>query len=462
MEQTILLVDDEERFLTTTKKLIEKRGYQVEIASSGQEAIEKIEKLSIQLVILDVKMPIMNGITVLKKIKRDFPSIEIIMLTGHATIESAVEGVKLGATDYLTKPANIDDMVEAIENTLEKKKFIYSKSDHRISSFKKLKIQIISGISIFFWFFLGLLFLIGYSWQDITRLIVIENRSSNPLFYFFYDHRDLLPLLFIVLILIVPIASWLVAGFLIHPVQIMSQKKEELQFQLFHASKLASIGELATGVAHEINNPLAIIVAHCGIIADLLNPDFSHEPNPQKILEEVDTICQSAFRASRITRQLVDFGLKKELKLIPCNINQILDDILDGFKAYDSENERIKIIRNYATEALLIPLEIDLIKQVFINLLNNAFEAIIDIGVITISTVRKNDYFDITIEDTGVGITPSQQKNIFKPFYSTKKVGTGTGLSLSISLNIVESQGGTIDVQSTEGEGSRFIVSFPV
>ena len=96
----LLLVDDEERFLLTTKKLLEKRGYSVETASNGMEALEKLKQHPIQVVILDVKMPGMDGLATLKIIKRDFPLIEVIMLTGHATVASAVEGVKLGAADY--------------------------------------------------------------------------------------------------------------------------------------------------------------------------------------------------------------------------------------------------------------------------------------------------------------------------------------------------------------------------
>ena len=142
----IMLVDDEERFLSTTKKLLERKGYKVETASSGMEALEKLKTIHIQVVILDVKMPGMDGIATLKKIKRDYPLIEVIMLTGHGTVESAVEGVKLGATNYLIKPADIDDISAKIKHAFEKRKTIRAQADKKKEYFKKLRIQLAIGL----------------------------------------------------------------------------------------------------------------------------------------------------------------------------------------------------------------------------------------------------------------------------------------------------------------------------
>ena len=108
---TLLLVDDEERFLSTTKKLLNKMGYNALTAPSGEKALEVLEVNLVHVVILDVKMPGMDGNATLKEIKRRFPLVEVIMLTGHATVDSAVDGLKAGAIDYLTKPANIDELV---------------------------------------------------------------------------------------------------------------------------------------------------------------------------------------------------------------------------------------------------------------------------------------------------------------------------------------------------------------
>ncbi|HDZ91293.1 MAG: response regulator [Deltaproteobacteria bacterium] len=123
----MLLVDDEERFLSTTKKLLSRKGYDVLTASSGVEALEILRTHNIHVVILDVKMPGMDGIETLKAIKRTYPLVEVIMLTGHGTIDSAVEGLKSGATDYLTKPADVQDLIEKAEEAFEKRQMLEDK-----------------------------------------------------------------------------------------------------------------------------------------------------------------------------------------------------------------------------------------------------------------------------------------------------------------------------------------------
>ena len=117
----MMLVDDEERFLSTTQKLLTKKGYEVVTASSGAEALEKIGTQTIHVVILDVKMPGMDGNAVLREIKRLYPLTEVIMLTGHATMESAIDGLKSGAFDYLMKPIDIDIVIQKAEEAFEKR-----------------------------------------------------------------------------------------------------------------------------------------------------------------------------------------------------------------------------------------------------------------------------------------------------------------------------------------------------
>jgi len=122
MEQMkILLVDDEERFLSTTQKLLTKKGLEVFTAPGGAEALEILNKKIIHVVILDVKMPGMDGIAALQEIKRRFPLVEVIMLTGHATVETAVDGLKSGATDYLMKPTGIEELIAKAREAFEKR-----------------------------------------------------------------------------------------------------------------------------------------------------------------------------------------------------------------------------------------------------------------------------------------------------------------------------------------------------
>jgi DNA-binding NtrC family response regulator len=128
MEQmTLMLVDDEERFLSTTQKLLAKKGIHALTATSGEKALELLGMNPVHVVILDVKMPGMDGNVTLREIKRLFPLVEVIMLTGHATVESAVDGLKAGAIDYLTKPADIDELIEKAGEAFAKRQRIEEK-----------------------------------------------------------------------------------------------------------------------------------------------------------------------------------------------------------------------------------------------------------------------------------------------------------------------------------------------
>lgn len=123
----MMLVDDEERFLSTTAKLLSRKGYEVVTSVSGAEALEKLTSHNIHVVILDVKMPGMDGLETLKAIKSMYPLVEVIMLTGHGTVESAVDGLKAGATDYLVKPTDINDLIQKAEEAFEKRQRLEEK-----------------------------------------------------------------------------------------------------------------------------------------------------------------------------------------------------------------------------------------------------------------------------------------------------------------------------------------------
>ena len=123
----MMLVDDEERFLLTTEKLLARKGYDVVTANSGSTALEMLGRQNVHVVILDVKMPGMDGLETLKEIKQHFPLVEVIMLTGHGTVESAVDGLKAGATDYLLKPTDVNDLLEKANEAFERRKRLEEK-----------------------------------------------------------------------------------------------------------------------------------------------------------------------------------------------------------------------------------------------------------------------------------------------------------------------------------------------
>ena len=147
---------------------------------------------------------------------------------------------------------------------------------------------------------------------------------------------------------------------------------------------------------------------------------------------------------------------------MPCNLNRLIEDVLGGFKRHALEVENITIEKQYEADLPDIIADHDQIRQVLLNLINNAGDAISGSGTITISTASDGQNVRVTITDTGRGMTTEEMKKIFKPFYTTKASGKGTGLGLSVSQGIVKSMGGSIEVQSMPGAGSSFRVSLPV
>jgi two-component system NtrC family sensor kinase len=304
--------------------------------------------------------------------------------------------------------------------------------------------------------------LMAYSWLKEAPWALIVREPLSIAHAQMYRARRVLIAGTALIILIVVTAIWLTTNTLLNKAQENAEKREELHLQLLHASKLASVGELSTGVAHEINNPLAIILASSGVIRDMLNPEFGLDSGPEKIIAELEIIESAVFRARGITHQLLDYGRKKTPQLVVCNVNQILDDVMGGFKEREFEVANIKINREYDSQLPEIMVDPDQIRQVFLNLINNAGDAISKSGTITISTSRDDDNIRIAVTDNGKGMNYDQIRKIFDPFYTTKQAGKGTGLGLSVSLSIVKSMGGSIDVQSMPGAGSTFTVLLPI
>jgi two-component system NtrC family sensor kinase len=304
--------------------------------------------------------------------------------------------------------------------------------------------------------------MMAYAWLRETDWALLVRQPLKIVHAQMYRARSVMTLSLLLIILVIGVLIVLTTVTLVNHAQAIAEKSQELQSQLVHASKLASIGELATGVAHEINNPLAIILATSGLIRDKMNPEFELEATPENVLEDLDVIDKAAFRASRITGQLLDFGRKGQPTLIACDINRILEDVMIGLMEYELKVENIRVERNQAEDLPEILVDPDQIKQVFINLINNANDAITESGTITISTMEKDGYITVTVKDSGKGISQEEISKIFDPFFTTKDVGKGTGLGLSVSLGIVESMGGKIEVQSIVGSGSSFTVYLPI
>ncbi len=241
------------------------------------------------------------------------------------------------------------------------------------------------------------------------------------------------------------------------------QYEAELSGQLVHAAKLASVGELAAGIAHEINNPLAIIAEEVGVLKDSLDPDLVQEGDePVDLPEHLDAIHEAVFRCRDITRKLLTFVRQTEVKVEPHLIREILNDVLDVMLGNELAISNVEVVRSYDTSIPPILTDRNQLVQVFVNLVKNAMDAMPKGGTLTITTARKGDWASISIRDTGCGMTPDQMEKVFLPFFTTKDPGKGTGLGLSVSYSIIQAFGGAFYVDSAPGKGSVFTVELPL
>jgi len=226
--------------------------------------------------------------------------------------------------------------------------------------------------------------------------------------------------------------------------------QKDLQAQLVQSARLAGIGELAAGVAHELSNPLTSILG----FADLL---IQSEDIPQSHKEDVAIIMEES---------LLDFARQSPLQIAPVDLNRVVREVLRLLQR-QAELAGVVVEMRYATDLPWVMGDARQLKQVLFNLIVNAIQSMPNGGMLTISTsygpatTRQGKFVRVRVRDTGVGIMPEHRQRLFQPFFTTKPEGKGTGLGLSISLGIVENHGGTIEVESEPGRGSCFTVLLP-
>jgi len=229
---------------------------------------------------------------------------------------------------------------------------------------------------------------------------------------------------------------------------------ERTHHQLVQAAKLAAIGELAANVAHEINNPLTAVLTNTELLVEDGGPE-----DPRK--SELQTIREEALRARGIVRNLLDFARQTPPAL---ELTEPVIIIKSVIPLVQTRAALAEVEIRHSAEAGPLPIMVDInqMKQVFINLLTNAIDAMPHGGTVSVTERRQGNRVEIIVSDTGTGIVPEHRDRIFEPFFTTKPGVTGTGLGLSVSYGIVQRHHGTITVASTPGLGTTFVVSLPV
>ena len=234
-------------------------------------------------------------------------------------------------------------------------------------------------------------------------------------------------------------------------------KRIEAESRACQAEKLASIGELAAGVAHEINNPLGNIISTAKLLGDDINRNGC---DISAVKTDINTIIKEGRRGERIVTGLLNFSREMPLHRTPEDLPVLIDEVIISLNN-KIQDKRIKILREYED----IPeMYIDRaqIQQVFSNIILNSIHATGEGGEIRIETRMRGDNVEVEISDTGVGIPEENFKKVFNPFFTTKEVGEGTGLGLAVSYGIIKKHNGEIILESNEGKGTRCIITLPL
>ncbi|NIQ97556.1 MAG: response regulator [Desulfuromonadales bacterium] len=386
MGNKILVVDDEKVILELTSMILKAKGFDVLTAENGHRGLELIEEERPDLVLLDYMMPGMDGMTALREVRLRFPDVYVIMFTGKGSEEIAVGLMKAGASDYILKPFNNQDLLDRIDNVLR------------------------------------------------LRRIEIHNRELR-------EERERL---------LREIEDW--NRELEARVEQKSVELEQAHAEILQTEKLAALGHLAAGMAHEIRNPLNSI----NLFAQILKSDFSADDDN---LSYIEKIFNEVERIDDILVKLLNASKRPHFEPESLVVTDVIDRVLDSFSV-QVEAQGIEVVKDYAPTQQTIRADPEEIEQIFSNLFSNSIYEMPDGGQLKISLAHDESGVDVVVSDSGGGIPTENLKTIFDPFFTTKEKGTGFGLS--VVLRIVKAYGGKITVDSALGEGTTFNIRMPL
>ncbi len=386
MDRRIVVVDDERIILELTSMILRSKGYQVFTAENGEEGMALIEKERPDVVLLDYMMPDMDGLTALKKIRNAYPDTYVMMFTGKGSEEIAVELMKAGASDYILKPFNNQDLVDRLENVLR------------------------------------------------IRTIELHNRELRQ------ERERLLH----------EIEQWNLE--LERRVEEKTRDLEKAHAEILQGEKLAALGHLSAGMAHEIRNPLNTISLFMQLLKNGIDTDSELFTYADKALNEVG-------RIDDLLVNLLAASKRPQYELHMVSIAAIIDRTLDTFAA-QIKASGVALHKEFVTEPPPILADVTELEQVFNNLIANALYEMQQGGGLGLRLSHDAQSIHVDISDTGKGIASENLSQIFDPFYTTKAKGTGFGLS--VVLRIIKTYGGRISVDSPSGQGTVFHIQLPL
>ena len=302
---------------------------------------------------------------------------------------------------------------------------------------------------------------VGYAYIQETPFVLMAVKKKSALMKPWNDTRRQLIAFLAVSISGIVLVVLGVSTFLVNQIFEADHKRVAALHKVEYANKMASLGRLSAGVAHEINNPLAIINEKAGLIKDLFQLQRTYAED-SRLVGLVDAIIYSVERCGKITQRLLGFARHLESKTQSVDIVEVIHEVL-GFLGKEAEYRSITLAVDAESTIPTIESDRGRLQEIFLNLFNNSFAAMEDGGRLAI-TVRRAEagFIAATVSDTGCGISPSDLKRIFEPFFSTKTGKGGTGLGLSITYGLIQELGGSVSVRSELGKGTEFTVRLPV
>ena len=500
----LLVVDDEENILKSLRRVLRSGDWEIRTALDGERALAVLEQFTPEVVISDFRLPGMNGADFLAQVKQRIPLAQRIMLTGHAdqrAIEEAINRSEIFR--FIAKPWNDSALLLTVQSAFEQ--YAVQAENHRLQEVTRLQNEELKALNAE----------LEERVQQRTRLLVVAKRewelsfdsldlplavvrgadysvrranvayarvsgqaiqgvSQNPACYSFLFGRDTpcpgCPLQRAIrsggegraeiehkgrsyVLDVYPMAE---EGQAVCAYRDVTDERM-MTARLVETEKMAAVGQLAGGVAHEINNPLAGILT----FAQLMKRDIGRAPQD---LESLQLIEESALRCKRIVESLLQFSRRShEGDRRPFDLNRCVEDAAFLFGAQLKKAPHATLEVKPEPELPSVIGDTGQLGQVLLNLLQNGLYALEGKqGTLSVTTGRRDTHVCFSVEDSGVGIEPSVLPRIFEPSFTTKPPGQGTGLGLAIAYRIVQDHGGRIEVQSRVGEGSTFTVLLPI
>lgn len=303
--------------------------------------------------------------------------------------------------------------------------------------------------------------IMGYAYIDNSPFILMLIKRTKDIMQNWYTLRNEMILLILGSTIIILLVIMSVSTYMVNRVYDADQTRIQIMHDIENTNRFASIGRLATGVAHEINNPLAVISENAGLIQDLFTITKEYRGDP-RLLELIDTVLESVDRCGEVTKQLLGFAREFEPKIQPIQLDLIITEVL-SFLRKEATYRNIEINVDIPQNLPVIFSDHGSLQQIFLNLINNSFQAMENGGHIEIWADRQNEgHVIIHFWDNGGGISPKDQEKIFEPFFTTKAINGGTGLGLYITYWLVHKLQGEISLQSEVSEGTIFCITLPI